>query len=263
MGDLVAHVNAEPVLEALVPRVLVHEHDVRVGGDEPDVLHRAKGREMGDGHDIELVVRIRDVEIALQGLEHLARERLGVRRAASFSFGREHADRRLFFPEAPCVEHVERPDRERHEVRGDRLGLGEVMFDVALVLALGHELGVRDDDVALGRADGDLPRVLERGLVEAGERAPRLGALELGEEVFVAALLFEEHAAIFLLADLPRILHHELRRAGDGLCDDEAQALHRVFVFGAWDDARLLFGPARFEGGFAHVERHRVEPHHT
>ena len=83
---------------------------------------------------------------------------------------------------------LERAHGERHQVGGERRRALEVhrLAAVGKGLDLSRRL-VREHGVPLARGDGDGEARLHGRLVEAGEEAPRVGRLELGEGVAVLA----------------------------------------------------------------------------
>src|SRR5206468_2613711 len=81
-----------------------------------------------------------------------------------------------------------RPHRERDEVRGDLRCLAEDRPRLSVVRGfLGRNWHVRDGGVARRMDQLDAEAGLELGLVEAGERAARVGGLELRRRVTLLA----------------------------------------------------------------------------
>jgi len=108
---------------------------------------------------------------------------------------------------------VERADHERNEVARERLGLfeGDGLRACAVVLLGGHG-GVRRRDIVLRHVEDELPGHLVARLVEARERAPRVGRLEEGVEVRAPIrLALHVDAAAALGVDAPSVAHREVR----------------------------------------------------
>jgi hypothetical protein len=136
------HQVAEPLVRELVRhherkaaalrdrRALIEQHQRVSEGDQAGVLHRAV-EEVGYGHDVELVERVRRVEPALERGDDARRalQRVGQLRAAAARCqcaegqrGTAHGARR-----DRALDHVERPHRPGHQVGGDGLRGGEAV----------------------------------------------------------------------------------------------------------------------------------------
>jgi hypothetical protein len=169
------------------PRVRVGQQRRLAEEDRARVLHRA-GQEIGHRHQVELAVGVGDPEVAFVELELLLR--LGEREPAQRRLARRgpNAHRRLA---RQRVHLLERPHRQRHQVGRQRRRLGELHhLDVgrAIDRLLDHR-PVRHRPVRRIDARRHLEARLDRRLVEAGEGAPRLGGLEVGEGEAIAARL--------------------------------------------------------------------------
>jgi hypothetical protein len=246
-----SHQVAEPVVRDLVHRDVgrrraeahaepgVRQHMLHARGDEAGVLHRAVGHQRRDGGDqIELGVRVRHVEVGLEPLDcapHHARDVGAVRRLASRD---EEAHRDLPASGAAAVDDVEPADGERDEVRGQRAGRREAHHAQPALAALGGDRRVRGGQLVLGDPQGDRPRRLEAGLVEAGEGLPRVGRLEVGVEVGLAVERAGEDAGAAPLVDGAAVGDDHGRRARpDGGVDVEPEPAR-------CDRARLRRAPA-------------------
>src|SRR5262249_47742545 len=125
------------------------------------------------------------------------------------------------------VDDLEGTDGEGDEVARERLR-GRELHRLPAVLRRGLAgLGrVREDELILRGLDRDRPRRLEAGLVEAGERAARVGRLELGEDVPVAALFLAIGALAVARRELAVVGHAHLPRARrERLAEAEADEL--------------------------------------
>ncbi len=118
----------------------------------------------------------------------------------------DHADRRAIAPRGAGVHDVERPDAERDEIARERPRRREGEPPAAVrVGRLRRDRRVRHGDRALRDVERELPGRLERGLVEARERAARVDRFELGVGVPVAAVLLVKDALRVLGRDAARV----------------------------------------------------------
>ena len=187
VGELVRG-GAEDPFERLDRCVaVVGREKTRAVRDRAGVLHRAR-LEVGDADRVDLYVGVRDGGVVLQPLDR-AHVRVARVDALLGEAGRKaHADRHARRRRHGRRELV-RADRERDEVRRD------------LRCLRGSGCGVRRSSMASWEAMGMFPiaafpagwisssekRGLELGLVEAGERAPRVGRFELRRGVALLA----------------------------------------------------------------------------
>ena len=169
-------------------RLQVGEHQRIAVGDQPRILHRAIG-EVGCGEQVELVVRIRIVEIGFERGDDLRGLAEHVLHALALAAGGDAAQRDRAVAQCGLRDGVEvdqfpRPDRERDQVARQRPRLRVAVLDPAVSQRLGTGfLGVEDRGVALRHADRECPRRLEGGFVEIRERVARTERLHLRHHV--------------------------------------------------------------------------------
>jgi hypothetical protein len=146
--------------------------------DEARVLH-GPGLEVRHRDLVELAERIGQAEVLLQPRQHGQGHLLGERGEVDLLRHRPGAHRDG--PHALLGGSQERPDRQGDEVGGQRRGAREADCAAAVrgLLPLGQ--GVGEGDLVRGHRERERPGGLERGLVEAGEDAARVGGLELGD----------------------------------------------------------------------------------
>ncbi len=153
--------------------------------------------------------------------------------------------------------HVERTRSEGDEVARQRTGRREP--DRHPSIRTGRAASLRRvGEGAVPGGDGDLhlPGDLERGLVEAGERPPRIDGLEEGVEVRRLALVHLVEAAASLGVERALEVEDELGRPGGQGCGrDDAQEVRR-----SGGDPGGALGAPLDDGGPADGQVLRVEP---
>ena len=259
---------AEPLVRELVRRdahpraagvdrlfLLALDHEAHSVRDEARVLHREA--DPGDRDLVELLVRVRPVEVLLEQLQDPGRRLAGPRGVRRAAPRHEEAGRHAVAAHRADVDRVERADRERHQVARQRLRRSEAD---EIVRALARRRGggrVREDGPSGWHAQRDLPGDLVPGLVEAGERPAGGDRLELREDVPVAPLLHREDAVAALSRDRARERRpHDRAAGGERVGGDEADE-----VVPAGHDARGCTRAGRAEGRRGDREAGRVQPH--
>jgi len=155
-----------------------------------------------------------DAEVGLEAVEDDRRDLERIGRLCRRPPGRQNTERHLASADGPPVDDVERADGERHEVgrqwrrRGERDGL------LVAVDRLRHGRSVGHRHEVFRNRQGELPGHLERRLVERRKCTPRIGRLELAEDVPVVAFLLTEQTVRVGVVD--DSLVGELERAGAG-----------------------------------------------
>ena len=164
-------------------------------GDEARVLHRPEPDGLGNDEMVELLVRVRDVEVVLEQVEDRSRGLHRPARVGAAPLRDDDPDRHLVPAGRARGHDVERADRERDQVARQRLGPREDhLLHPAGLVRLGLDRRVGDGDETLRHVQRELPRDLEARLVEARERPPREDRLELAEHVPVVSFPLSEEA---------------------------------------------------------------------
>ena len=169
------------------PLVLVERHGRRIEQEQrlaeehrAGVLHRT-GLEVRHGHEVELAVRIRDVEVLLEATQRLGRglePELG-----QVTLPRRVPDADRDVSEASLGGRLERTDGEGEQVRRQQWCRREADHVAVGPVVLGLDRAVGDRTEAVRHGDGETEPRLERGLVEAREDTTGVGRLALAEGV--------------------------------------------------------------------------------
>ena len=180
-------------------RGFVDEQHALAEGDGARVLHRAGG-EVGHADDVELAERIPDAEVVVEELHLMFRGGHG-EGGEGFLVGRgAHADGDAV---AGALAAYEVADQQGHQIGGHLLrgGEGDGVLTRFRAGRVRYGRAVRD-----GRIDRvDHQRDVERGflgrLVEAGERAARVGGLHLTDRVVAPVRLAQVEPAQLVVQD--------------------------------------------------------------
>ena len=174
-------------------RIGVDQHQPLAEGDGAGVLHRAGG-EVGHRQHVQLLKRKPDAEIVLQRRDGARRQRQRIGDARTVAACRDSAHMQrlgaiLVRRHPSAIDDVERADRERDQIGRQRLGGLENRVGHAVRRRRGgDDRRVADDLLSSRRDHRDIERRLESRLVERREGAARIGLLELGEGIRVAAV---------------------------------------------------------------------------
>ena len=222
---------------------LVHGEVGRAVRDRAWVLHRSR-LEVGQPDRVDLRVGIGDAGVVLE-----VAERPHVRVTCVHAAGGEpgwHPHAHRCAPRGRRRRRgLERSGEEGHEVGRDLRQAGEPRGRAAVAeVALQVRRCVRERDQAGRPRDLELPGRLELGLVEAGQRPPGVGRLELGRRVaLLAACRAVQTAERF--ADLARPLELERVTARRKLALERQRRRLRLQVVG---DRRAAGGGDRRAG---------------
>ena len=148
-------------------------------GDETHVFH-GSGREVRHADQIELGKGIGVPEIALEPVQDHGRAARRKSGESTLAARRDDASRNAG---ARDLRHLEIPDRERHQVAGQRLGTGEAEY-LLLFPTFAADLGpIAESDQSCGYTQRNVEGRLEFWLVEARKGATGRQRLELCEGV--------------------------------------------------------------------------------
>jgi hypothetical protein len=213
----------------------------------------------GDRDLVELLVRMRPVEILFEEREQLGRARHRPGRVLPSSLRHHDAHRSGATARRPRVHHVEGAHGHRHQIARHGPGLGEHQRALTGFGLLRDGRRVRQGHEAVGHVQRDLPRDLEARLVEAREPAPGRDGLELGEEVPLPLFLLGEDAFDLGAVDLAAVVDAEGAGARqEGRVRYEAHELRA-----SRNDAQRALGAARRGPPRARdLELHGVQPDH-
>ncbi len=168
----------------------------------PRIFH-GPGFEIGDRDQVEFFVGVGQREVTLETRQGLAGGFRGKTRQVALARDMPDADRGL--AQAFRARGLERADGECQQIGRERWGGPEVVnhtTGVVRIPALPRDRSVREDLVICPRGDVQGKARLHGGLVEAGEEAPRVRRLELGEGVAVPTG-FDTVEAAQILAQRP------------------------------------------------------------
>ena len=157
-------------------RRLVHQQRRLAERDRAEILHGARG-EIRDRYEIQLVAGVRQTVVVLEERQRGGADLLTEPRQSLLA--RHAPDLKARASDRGGLRRLELADDERDQVGGHDDAVGEANHLAAVLERLRHDRGVRHGGQR--RIDGQRHREnrLERGLVPARKRAPRVGGLEL------------------------------------------------------------------------------------
>ena len=178
VGELVGDDLCHHGLLMLGRRGRVEEKQCLPEGDAAQVLHRA-GREVRQGHEVELVARVRDGVVGAEPAQGESRHLQGVHAEVVLARRVQNADGDAV--DVHSRRGLQGADHEGEEIRGHRDRVGEAHTAAAVAGGLlGDDGGVRHRREALGNHKGHSEDRLQVGLVETGEDPAGVRRLHLG-----------------------------------------------------------------------------------
>ena len=253
MGELVGGHSGVRALALFGIDGGVGEDQVLGVGDHAGVFHGAEAEGEGDGDVVALFEGEGNAEVVFQVIDDSGGDLGGVFGLVGFALGGDDAHRDVVLTGFAGVHEIEGADGDGDQIAGERTGGREDHLLHAVGLGgFGDGQSVGDGGVIFRDVNGDLPRRLEIGLIEAGEGAAGVDAFELSEEVGLLAVDAFEDAGAALLVDFALVDDVDAGWAG---AEDFGGAEADEIVVAGLDGGGL-----RGDGGLADGEVCGVQP---